>query len=178
MAVEKQTQWVFDHHFERHRARHVVNGATAVLHCHNYAILYCQIADDAEIVNGRELLARAAEYAFLSLLRDYFATHAVTAVDERVALAEEYWSVCGMGTLKFDCLGQMSATAVMAHSHVDEGWVAKWGRRDRPVNFIGQGYLAAALAAIYDRPAGSFAVRETESIVAGAPESRFAIVRA
>ena len=65
----------------------------------------------------------------------------------------------------------------MDNSHVDEGWIKKWGNRDKPVNFIGQGYVAAALAAIYDLPAGSYDVYETQSIVSGADTSRFSLVR-
>jgi hypothetical protein len=155
-----------------------VNGVTTVLHCHHYATLYCQLAEDAGMVNGKALMAKAAEYAFLPLLADYFTQHGVTGTDDRIRLVEEYWRMNGMGTLEFDCLGWMSATAVMAHSHVDEGWIAKWGKRGTPVNFIAHGYLAAAVAAIYGQPAGSYTVQETQSIVAGASESRFAIVHA
>ena len=28
---------------------------------------------------------------------------------------------------------------------VDQGWIKKWGQRDKPVNYIGQGFIAAAL---------------------------------
>jgi len=178
MALEKHTEWVIEHEYERNKARHVMNGATMVLHCHHYATLYCQLADDAEMVNGKAMLRKATELAFLPVLTDYFAQHGVSAIADRVALAEEYWRLCGMGTLSFDRLGQMSAAARMEHSHVDEGWIKKWGKRGQPVNFIGQGYLAAAMAAIYGQPAGSYTVSETESIVAGAPASRFAIVHA
>jgi hypothetical protein len=163
---------------ERNRARHSMNSATMVLHCHHYATLYCQLAEDAGMVNGRAMMAKAAEYSFLPILKDYFAQEKIAAVRDRAALAEEYWRMCGMGTLSFEQIGRMSATARMDHSHVDEGWIKKWGKHEKPVNFISQGYLAAALAAIYDQPAGSYSVQETQSIVAGAQASRFAIVHA
>ena len=88
------------------------------------------------------------------------------------------WQTCGFGTLKFDHVGEVSGAAHMDHSHVDEGWIKKWDKRDKPVNFIGQGYLAGAMAAIYDLPAGSYTVFETQSIVSGADASRFSLVRA
>jgi hypothetical protein len=178
MAIEQLTEWVIDHQFDRETCRHSVNGFDTVLHCHHYAALYCQLADDAESFRGRELLIRSSELAFFDVLAAYFTEHNVQDLGERVALAEEYWRVCGFGTLRFDHVGEISAAASMAHSHVDEGWIKKWGQRDKPVNYIGQGYLAAAMAAIYDLPAGSYHVYETESIVSGADASRFSLVRA
>ena len=177
MATEQLTEFVIDREFDRRACRHVINGFGTVLHCHHYATLYCQLADDADQFNGSELLERSSELAFLDVLSTYFGEHGVKDLTDRVALAEEYWRVMGFGTLKFDNVGELSAVAHMDHSHVDEGWIKKWGNRDKPVNFIGQGYVAAALAAIYDLPAGSFSVCETESIVAGADASRFSLVR-
>ena len=178
MTVLQQAEWVFDHVFDPKSCRHYDNSVPSVLHCHHYASLYCQLADDAEQFNGRQLLRRASELAFLPVLKKYFAEHQVADCGERVALAEEYWKSMGFGTLKFDWVGELSSAAHMDHSHVDEGWIKKWGTREKPVNFIGQGYLSAAMAAIYDLPAGSYTVYETESIVSGAAASRFSLVRA
>jgi hypothetical protein len=177
MGIEQLTGWATDHQFDRTTCRHSENGFGTVLHCHHYATLYCQLADDAEQFHGCELLTRSSELAFFDVLSSYFTQHHVQELGERVALAEEYWSVCGFGTLTFDHVGILSAAAHMDHSHVDAGWIKKWGNREKPVNFIGQGYLAAALAAIYDLPAGSYRVHETDSIVSGADASRFSLVR-
>lgn len=178
MTVMQQAEWVFDHTFDPESCRHYDNGVPSVLHCHHYASLYCQLADDAEQFNGRELLRRASELAFLPVLKKYFEQHEVTDIGDRISLAESYWQSMGFGTLSFDWVGELSSAAHMDHSHVDEGWIKKWGQRQKPVNFIGQGYLAAALAAIYGLPAGSYTVYETESIVSGAAASRFSLVRA
>ena len=177
MATEQLTEWVIDHKFDRRTCRHSMNGFDTVLHCHHYASLYCQLADDAEQFKGRELLRRSSELAFLDVLSTYYSEQQVKELNERIALAEEYWRLSGFGTLTFDHVGELSAAAHMKNSHVDEGWIKKWGQRDKPVNFIGQGYVAAAVAAIYDLPAGSYTVNETESIVAGADASRFSLVR-
>ena len=154
-----------------------MNGFDTVLHCHHYATLYCQLADDAAQFQGRMLLVRAAELAFLDVLSTYFSEQGVSDLNDRVALAEEYWRICGWGTLHFDHVGILSAAAHMDHSHVDEGWLKKWGPRNKPVNYIGQGYLAAVMSAVYGLPAGSYRVMETQSIVSGAEASRFGLVR-
>lgn len=178
MAKIKKIEWMVEQKYDRRRNRHVMNGQVTVLHCHHYATLYSQLADDATIVDGRALLRQASELSFHAALSSYFETYGIADLEDRVALAEEYWSLAGMGTLRFERVGALSASARMDHSHVDEGWIKKWGKREAPVNFIGQGYVSAAMAAVYDLPPGSFVTRETASIVAGADASRFAVRRA
>ncbi len=178
MAKVRKVEWEIDHHFDPKTTRHYNNGTVTVLHCHHFITLYSQLADDAEMVDGKGLLCKAAELSFYEVLKSYFEKHGVTKLMERVALVEEYWKICGMGLLHFENVGEVSASAEMAHSHVDEGWIKKWGTRDKPVNFVGQGYLMAAMAAMYDLPMGSYKVNEVQSIVSGAETSKFAIVRA
>jgi hypothetical protein len=166
------------HRFDRKSCRHTLDGATSVLHCHHFATLYSQLADDAEFADGRALLSRSAELAFHPVLARLIADRGLTETEDRIAAVEEHFRFCGMGTLRFEQLGSISSVARMDHSHVDEGWIKKWGNREKPVNYIGQGYIAAALAAVHGLPLGSFKVSETESIVAGAKSSRFHAVRA
>jgi predicted hydrocarbon binding protein len=177
MAIEKRTDWIVDHKFDSKSCRHFNNGQVTVLHCHHYATLYCQLADDAEMVDGKSLLRRSSEHAFWPVLANYFEQHNIENLDKRVELAEEYFKTCGLGIMKFERVGEMSAVVRMSHSHVDEGWIKKWGQRDKPVNFIGQGFLAAAMAAIIGTDVGSFTVNEKQSIVSGADASVFTIVR-
>jgi len=166
------------HRFDRRSCRHSLDGATVVLHCHHYATLYSQLADDAEFADGRAMLQHCAEIAFHPVLTRLLADRQLTELEDRVAAMEEFFRYTGLGTLEVEQLGPTAAVLRMDHSHVDEGWIKKWGKREKPVNFIGQGYIAAALAALHCLPAESFKVTETESIVAGATCSRFHAVRA
>jgi len=154
-----------------------MRGQTSVLHCHHYATLYCQTAEDAAEFGGVRLLYKSAEYTFHDLMASYFEDNGIDAIADRISIVEQYWQFAGMGLLHFKRCGAMSAEAVMEHSHVDRGWIRKWGNRDEPVNHIGQGYLAGAMAAIYGQSSGSFEATETQSIVAGNSESRFTLVR-
>jgi hypothetical protein len=177
MAIQKKTVLTINHRFDPRSCRHEMSGAAYVLHCHHYTSLYCQLADDAEMFDGKALLRKAAALAFYDELVRIFDEHCADALDDKAALAEQYWKFTGMGIVALEAVGPMGGAARMPRSHVDDGWIKKWGKRDEPVNFIGQGFLAAAFAAIYELPVASFAVEETESIVAGAEASRFKIVR-
>ncbi|MBI5512031.1 MAG: hypothetical protein HY903_25005 [Deltaproteobacteria bacterium] len=177
MATQKTVEWVIDHKFDRRKCRHTMGDVPMVLHCHHYTSNYLRLADDAKDMNGKAIMCKASEAAFLPVFKSYFAQHQIHDLAERVGLIEEYWRMSGMGLLQFERIGAMSAMVRMPRSHADEGWVKKWGKRKDPINFIGQGYLMAAMAAIFDESAGSFSVTETQSIVSGAEASLFTIVR-
>ena len=160
--------------FDPARARQMLNGTATVFHCHHYSTLFTQLADDAKAWGGAMLLAKSAEEFTFSELTSYFKEHRIDATADRLAVAESYYGFVGLGALKIQFDGQ-AGTAEMSHSHVDEGWIKKWGKRDRPVNFIGQGFISGACAAVYDSAPGAFDVNETQSIVSGNATSKFAI---
>lgn len=164
----------FVQRFDRRRMFQYVNDEPSVLHCHHYATLFAKVAIDQAASDGPRLLAEAMEDAAYLVLTRYFIAHDVAGTVERKSAAEEYSALMGLGLLRIDG-GARGGSAAMQHAHVDEGWIKKWGTYDRPVNFMGQGYIAAAFAAIHDRPIRSYAVEERSSIVKGDPKSTFAI---
>lgn len=177
MSKEKNVQFKIDHKFDPDTCRHHMNGFTTVLHCHHYATLYTQLADDAKDFNGKELFIQAAEDTFYQVLKQYFQKHKINTIPEKVAIARDYWKVVGMGLIDFRALGPYAATAEMEYSHVDEGWLKKWGPRDEPVNFFTCGYVAAVTALANDLPLGSYRVQEIKGLVRGDDKSVFKAVR-
>ncbi len=178
MAISKKVELELEHRFDPRTCRHTLNGVTVVLHCHHYASLYSQLADDVGMLDGRRLLAQVAEDSFGSLLADYYAAHGLARVEDRIAIAEQYYAALGLGRMRVMSAGPDSAEVELARSHVDEGWIRKWGHRDKPVNFITSGYVAGMMAAVFGCPPRSFAGTETQSLVSGAARSTFSAVRA
>ncbi len=159
--------------FDRKKMRHYVDGVNSVLHCHHYSSLFTQLAMDASHLGGPALLAESAASSFWGSLAGYFKKHQIRETVDRIAIAEQYFAFTGLGTVRFECSGTQ-AVVTMPHSHVDEGWVKKFGRRDSRVNFVGEGFVQAACAAIFDLPnPQAVQVSEQQSIVCGARESRF-----
>lgn len=159
--------------FDRSRMRHLVNGTVNVLHCHHYAALMTQLALDAEQFDGPELLMKASAEAFFAPLAAYFEKHGIAGAADRIAIAEQNFAFMGLGQARFEC-AKGAASVTLPHSHVDEGWMKKWGPRTQPINHIGRGYIQAACAAIsgLGSPHG-VRVAEIQSIVCGASVSRF-----
>ncbi|MGV8119460.1 MAG: hypothetical protein AB2L14_06810 [Candidatus Xenobiia bacterium LiM19] len=176
MAVSKKTELVIDRRFDRKTCRHTLNGQLVVLHCHHYAALYSQLADDCGLLDAKKLLAEVSEDTFYKMLSDYYALYGIDRIDDRISIAEQYYAALGIGKMKVIYAGNESGEVELIHSHVDEGWVKKWGNRESPVNFITCGYIAALMASVYGKQPRMFTVVEAESMVAGKSGSRFVAV--
>lgn len=163
------------HTFDPSKKRHYLNDWNSVLHCHHYSTLFTQLAIDAEDLGGITNLVKAGENVFGKVLKDYYEKNGVDSVDDRVEIARQYWKTVGMGLIDITVTDESAASAKMDYSHLDEGWLKKWGGADRPINFFTQGFLAGALAAIFNKPLGSYRVEETKSLAKGDDVSQFTI---
>ncbi|MEY3219376.1 MAG: hypothetical protein RIT27_733 [Pseudomonadota bacterium] len=160
--------------FDTTHKRYFLNDQLSVLHCHHYATLYTQLALDAK---ETILLAEVAEDTFLTILKDYFLQHAIQTISERVELACHYFSEMGLGKMQINYLTDYTGEIELLSSHLDEGWLKKWGKHDVPINYITAGFCAAMFESILNQPARAFSVKEIQSIVMGAETSLFKIDR-
>lgn len=158
------------HTFDESTFRHFINGNGFVLHCHHYMSLTTKLAEEFANLGAVRVLAEVAEDTVRPVLEGYIKEHGITAPADRLKVGQEYFSFMGLG--KMAVSGSPAGGEVkLSHSHVDEGWAKKWGKHDKPINHFGRGFVAAMFAVAFDKPARSFVVTETASIVTGAPES-------
>jgi len=176
MAVFKKTELELVHRFDEASRRHYLNGVLSVLHCHHYSTLYTQLAEDCGMLDGRTLLIECAEDSFLQVLADYFRDKGIISVSERIEIAQQYFAAMGLGKMGVVYAGPDAGLVHLTRSHVDEGWIKKWGKRAEPVNYIGRGYVAALFSAVFGRPARSYRVSEGKSIVSGEELSELNVV--
>lgn len=153
-----------------------VNGEAAVLHCHHYATIFTKLALTTPGLNGPQNLFDAMEETSYLTLHRYFLVEDIKGTQERKSITQQYYALAGLGYLTLD-VDMSGGRASMRHSHVDEGWIKKWGKNGRPVNHMGRGYIAGALSAVFGESVGTYHVRETQSIVTGAATSEFTIKR-
>ena len=162
------------HTFDEDTYRHSINGHEFVLHCHHYMTLTSKLAEDFADLGAIQVLREATEDSIRPVLDSYFAEHGVTSPEERLAIGAEYYAFMGMGLM--DASGATATGQItLKHSHVDEGWVKKWGNHNKPINHFTCGFVAALFAAAFSKPARTYKVTETQSIVMGAPESVLAV---
>lgn len=176
MAQFKTTEIILDHKFEPKTCRHSINDMVHVLHCHHFATLYSRLADDCGMLDGKKLLAEVSEDTFSAFLTCYYEKNTVQTIAEKITIAEQYYAATGLGQMQVICAGMESGEVNLLHSHVDEGWIKKWGKRDQPVNFITAGYIAGMFNALFGCAPRTYHVVESESIVSGAEQSKFEVV--
>jgi hypothetical protein len=158
--------------FDNQKMRHYVNGECSVLHCHHYATLFTQLAADAENSNGPTLLTESAAETVYPVLRDYFKKNKITSIEDRLAVAEQWWSFVGMGQAQFHCQDKRDR-------HMKHSPSTKAGSRSGVCVTSGElhrrWYFKAACAAVFDLNWQKVKVNETQSIACGASTSRFSV---
>ncbi len=158
-----------DHKFDKNTCRHSLMGFQSVLHCHHYMTLTTQMAEDSnDLLGGVSILISTMEDVMYNVLSGYFKKNKVNSLKDKIAVTEAYFSFCGLGQMQIKHYGDFSSEAELLHSHIDEGWVKKWKKRDKPVGYINRGFLQGALKAIDGKDWDS---KEEQSIVCGAKSS-------
>lgn len=166
-----------DFSFDDKTYRHALNGHESVLHCHHYMSLTTKLAVDFDDVGGTRILRESAEDSIRPMLDSYFKDNNVSNPEDRLKVGAEYYRVMGLGLM--DVSGnEQSGKVTLKHSHVDEGWVKKWGKSDKFVNHFTCGYAAAVFAAAFDAPARSYQTEEKTSIAVGNNETVIAVSKA
>ncbi len=160
--------------FNKKTYRHAMNGHESVLHCHHYMSLTTKLAEDFKDIGGVRILRESAEDSVRPLLDSYFEENAISSPEKRLELGAEYYAVMGMGLMRISGDGK-SGKAILEHSHVDEGWVKKWGKSEQFVNHFSCGFVAAVFSAAFDKPARSYLAEEIASIAMGDEKSVIAV---
>ena len=171
----KQIQLVLDKKIDQKTRRHYINGTNVVLHCHHYSTLYTQLALDAD---ETDLLVDVGIEVFYNELVNYFETYGIDCVDEKIEIACQMYAAMGLGKMVVKSFGPDSGVVEVLRSHVDEGWIKKWGNHNEPVNYIGAAFCNAFFAAVNDVDPKSFTANEISSLAMGDEKCVFKVVKA
>lgn len=165
-----------DFDFDDGTYRHRMNGIMSVLHCHHYLCLTTRMAIQLKSVGGIDILKSTTEDTIYPLLEQYVTDYSIKDTKDRLKVGVEYYSLMGMGKMEAS-LNYTGGSVKLMRSHIDQGWLKKWGRTSGNVNYFTCGYIAAMYAVAQKYPPGSFVVNEVESIVSGKNISRFNVVQ-
>lgn len=154
--------------------RQYLNGHPVVMHSHHYLALITKMAGELEDINGTGILRDVVEETMRVVFDDYIRKNGLTSAQDKCNVGREYFSVFGLG--KMVITGDEQGGEVrLVRSHLDEGWIMKWGNTDKPVNHFTCGYVAAMFGAAFDKPLKSYTVTEAASIAAGDSEGKFIV---
>jgi len=162
----------YSHDDETHR--NFLNGQQVVMHSHHYLALLTKLVEDLDSMNAPEILRDSVEDSMRAVFEEYIEKNGLTSAQDRCNVGREYYSAFGLG--KMVITGDENGGEVrLVRSHVDEGWVKKWGVHSKPINHFTCGYVAAMFAAAFKKPSKSYLVTEAASIAAGDSEGKFIV---
>ena len=163
-----------DFAFDNDTYRHYMNGFLTVLHCHHYLCLTTKTALDFKDLGGIDILMSAAEDTIYPMLRDYIDRNSITQLEDKLAVGAGYYAIMGLGKMEA-VFNKGGGEVKLFRSHIDQGWLSKWGKIKSNINFFTCGYIAAMYAAATDSPLRSYKVTEVSSIVSGEENSLFQV---
>jgi hypothetical protein len=156
-----------------------LSGLPIALHCHHYNMNLQKTLESSLGKNGSWLIYQAAEessyYGFTFILKNH---PKITTIKSKLELAATSYQYCGLGIINFTQIGQEGGRIVSPHSHHVTGWLAKFGKRETPGCFFPRGWIAGALAVIYDKHIGYYRVEELECKMSIAQECVFEVTKA
>lgn len=132
-----------------------IGGEPHVFHCHRYNTFLQQTILDAEYIDSKPFLLGAAAEVTYSGLKALFA---MVPASSRLEVAQELYRWSGFGTFDLSGLTAQGGEVTTQNSHYAAAWRSNFGAADQHQCYFSGGWLAGALAAIYDQPLGSFSV--------------------
>jgi hypothetical protein len=152
--------------------RHYLNGRPVVMHSHHYLALITKLVQEMDDFGGPQILTESVEETMRAIFDDYIKNNNLSSPQDKCNVGREYFSVFGLG--KMIVTGNENGGEVrLVRSHIDEGWVKKWGNSDKPINYFACGYIAAMFGAAFDKPLNTYSVTEAASIAVGDSENKF-----
>jgi hypothetical protein len=147
------------------------------MHSHHYLALLTKLAEDMGDIGGPQIMMDVVEESMRPLFDEYFQKHSLTTTQEKGAVGTDCYSAYGLG--KIILSGNETGGEVrLVSSHIDEGWIRKWGNHDKPVNYFTRGFIAAMFGATFSKPLKSYVVTEETSIATGNQEGLFKVTLA
>lgn len=152
-----------------------IAGEPHIFHCNHYNTFLQRTILDPDYIDCRDVLADAAtEVAYPQLIR-LFERRGADSVAERRRVAEDLFRFCGFGVLDLSAIEEGGGRATSPMSHYSLAWKNKYGSADEPMAFFDAGYVAAAAAAIFDRPAGHYVALQTHGLAVGGSGNHYEV---
>lgn len=148
---------------------------SVILHCNHYNTFLQRTILDPDYVDCRPILIDAAtEVAHAQLSALYQEANART-LTERLKIASDVFRFCGYGLLDFSNVTEQGGIVTEPSSHYSIAWKNKFGTAKEPMAFFDSGFVAGALAAAIDAPAGYFQSQQLSCLAMGDAANRFEV---
>lgn len=122
------------------------------------------------------MLNETVEDNMRPFIEDYVKKNSYGHTDARLKKAAELFSIMGMGRINPSGNAE-TGKVTLVRSRGDQGWITKRDNHAKPVNYFTQGFIAAMFATVFDKPARSYAVFETDAKFSEKPVSSYTVTK-
>lgn len=152
-----------------------IGESRVAIHSHHYNLALVRTVLSTERIDARGILEAAASELAYATLRERAAAERWRGRDRRLAEAVALFAATGLGELELDEVTESGGEARVRGSHFAAGWKEKYGRGKLAACSPAAGFIAGALASVFDRP---FTVTEVACGAQDKPVCRFRVTPA
>ncbi len=164
----KSERFPFEKRFYPEQNLIEIEGALVSLHCHHFNCGLLKGLEELQGIDGLELFVKTTEEVYNHFFRSYLARHPeIKTPEEKLAAAAAMYHFFGYGHLDLSQLSEKGGEVKAYSSYYVTAWLAKYGRRKQKVCYFTCGFLAGIMTAIFERPLGSYLVKEKKCLILG-----------
>jgi hypothetical protein len=151
-----------------------LDGVKVSLHCHHYNCGLIKALEEMVGLNASKIFIEAATEEFYINFKKYILDHLQDkTARERLIAAADLYRLMGFGRIDLSGLNESGGIAYSDSSYYVVGWLAKYGRREKPVCHLAAGFLSGVLSAVYEGTTGKYNVEEKRCMVIGHDRCEF-----
>ncbi|HDP70634.1 MAG TPA: hypothetical protein ENN38_07520 [Actinobacteria bacterium] len=171
-------KYIFEREFDKDNNIMKIGGKAAIGHCQYYNTLILKTMESFGYVDGLKIFEEVAEDVNKESLEKYLKKHPeVKNLKDKISVAEDMYRTLGFGLIEFSDVGEEGAKVIAPVSHFALTWKKRWGKRSSPSCYFTKGYIAGVISVIFDKPLGSYEVKEFDCISMGDRICRFEVRR-
>lgn len=157
--------------FLPNRNAFIAENEPMILHCHHYnTFLQATLEDTKSYLPIYPILIDSARDIVYLQLKNYFSSHQIKSIEEKLQIASDFFSFCGFGKADLSLLTSEGGNITCSAEHYSTGWLDKFGYRksEQPnVSFFASGYFSGAFEAIFDKNQGQYKTTQTKCLTKG-----------
>lgn len=174
--MEKEIKFTPTKEFDIKNCTLKVADRSVMAHCHYFMDGVLKTILEIKEIDGGGIYKEQAEKAYAETLRGYLGVHPeIKTEKEKLALAQNMYTAYGFGKLTLDGLTEEGGKAHSDSSFFVTGWLARYGRYDKPLCFFASGFIAGALSVIFDKSTGAYSVKENQCLITGVEKCEFEV---
>jgi len=146
------------------------------LHCHYFNCGLINAIEAIDYFDGIDVYIKEAAKCFYEYFKKILIVdNKLLTIDKALVRAQDIYRFMGYGRIDLSRLVTGEGIAISDSSYFVVGWLAIYGKRDKPVCHLTRGFIKAVLAVIFDKDIEDFDVVETQCMISNAECCEFKV---